>query len=158
MDFVKADFSYCARTIERMYKKYYFKRLIVAGILLVVSAIYTFSIEIILLLNILLLFVLTLCMYYCIQKYLDFKNIYQQLLAQKLPEAAVQQIEEDEHMRNLPSNNKQLTMMVGFSKMLAAKMPLQMEYYDMPALTYEEKIRLRKNGYRQMPHFLRQLF
>lgn len=58
-------------------------------------------------------------------------------------------------VRNLPSNNKQYTMMVGFSKTFFSREPLQIVYYDMLDLTYEESFRLKRNGYSSMPRFLR---
>ena len=51
-------------------------------------------------------------------------------------------------VRNLPSNKQTVHVMtVGFSKAFFSREPLQIVYYDMLDLTYEEKFRLKRNGY-----------
>ena len=101
-----------------------------------------------------------------------FPEIYQAFLAENQPEVQIHKIQEEEYsynvidddekvrinkkgVRNLPSNNKQYTMMVGFSKAFFSREPLQIVYYDMLDLTYEESFRLKRNGYNSMPRFLR---
>ncbi|GCF93214.1 hypothetical protein NRIC_11050 [Enterococcus florum] len=170
MDFVKNDFDYYRRTIEGMYQKYYNKRILIVGLALLIIAFYTFFSQEFVFLNIVLIIALAAIIGFLINQRGKFPEIYDRFLQANLPEVKIDRIEEDEYsylakeddvrvnkngVRNLPSNNKQYTMMVGFEKTFFAQQPLQIIYYDMLDLTYEEKYRLRRNGYSSMPRFLR---
>jgi len=171
MDFATADFDYYQRTIRNMYQKYYWKRISLCAAALLIIAAYSFFFEDHFLLNLLMIAILAGGLIYLIIQQRKFPEIYQAFLAKNQPEAEIVQIEETEYsyqvmdhdkvaiskknVRNLPSNNKRYTMMVGFSKAFFANEPLQIVYYDILELTYEEKFRLKRNGYSSMPRFLR---
>lgn len=171
MDFAKSDFDYYERTIRIMYQNYYWKRIVISGIAGSIILIYSAIFQDHLLLNgLLLLAIAGLSMYLFFQKQ-KFPEVYQAFLAENQPEVQIHQIQEAEYsynvladetiqinkkgVRNLPSNNRQYTMMVGFSKDIFSREPLQIIYYDMLELTYEEKFRLKRNGYNALPRFLR---
>lgn len=173
MNFAAFDFEYYQRTIESMYKNYYFKRIALITVAAVIIAIYTAIVQQTIVLNILLLLALIGILIFLIKQRGQFAEIYQDFLNTNLPEAKIEKIEEDEYsynvltndgkkirinkngVRNLPSQNKQYTLMVGFEKAFFAKQPLQIVYYDMLEITYEEKFRLKRNGYSSVPRFLR---
>lgn len=171
MNFAAADFDYYERTIKIMYQNYYWKRLTFCGIALVIIAVYSSIFREHLLLNSLLMIVLAIAGVYLFLEKQKFPAVYQALLAENQPEVKIHQIQEEEYsynvmdaeqvrinkkgVRNLPSNNKQFTMMVGFSKTFFSREPLQIVYYDMLDLTYEEKFRLKRNGYNALPRLLR---
>ncbi|MGX7124466.1 hypothetical protein [Enterococcus viikkiensis] len=171
MNVAAADFDYYERTIRMMYQKYYRKRLTLCGAALVIILAYTVIIGDTILLNSLLMILLVAAMIYLYLQQQKFVPIYQGFLAENQPELQIHQIQEEEYsynviddehvrinkknVRNLPSNNKQYTLMVGFSKTFFSRAPLQIVYYDMLDLTYEEKFRLKRNGYSSMPRFLR---
>lgn len=171
MDFAAADFEYYERTIKIMYQNYYWKRITISGIALVIILIYSAIFGDNLLLNGLLIVLLAALIVYLFLEKQKFPEIYQAFLKENQPEAQIHKIQEEEYsynvvddekirinkknVRNLPSNNKQYTMMVGFAKAFFSREPLQIVYYDMLDLTYEEKFRLKRNGYNSMPRFLR---
>lgn len=173
MNFVESDFDYYKRTIEGMYQNFYWKRIAVSGVALLIIVGYTAFLRDNLILNGVLILLLAAVLIYLIQQQRKFPEIYQQFMKENLPEAAIRKIEEDEYcynvldsteekvrvnkkgVRNLPSSNKQYTMMVGFSKTFFDKQPLEIIYYDVLDLTYEEKFRLQRSGYSRVPRFLR---
>lgn len=173
MDFAAFDFEYYQRTIETMYKRYYFKRIVLVAAAAVIIAVYTAIVQQTIFLNVLLLVALMGILIFLINQRGQFAEIYQNFLNANQPNAKIEKIEEDEYsynvltadgekirinkngVRNLPSQNKQYSMMVGFEKAFFAKQPLQIVYYDMLEITYEEKFRLKRNGYSSVPRFLR---
>lgn len=173
MDFPQADFDYYERTVSIMYRKYFTKRITIALVAAAIIGIYTWLVKEHLLINgLLLIILLVIAGYYWLQAQ-KFPEVFQGLLAKNQPEAKIESVVEDEYsyniydgsefltrinkagVRNLPSQNKQYTLMVGFDKRFFAKEPLQMVYYDMLDLTYEEKFRLSRGGYSATPRFLR---
>ena len=172
-NFVAEDFDYYKRTIEIMYHKYYSMRIALIAGALVIIGVYTFYFQEYMLLNGLLMLVLVGVLIFLMGQRGKFPEIYEEFLQTNQPNAKIDRIEEDEYsynvmddqgerfsinkngVRNLPSKNKQYTMMVGFEKTFFAQQPLQIIYYDMLEITYEEKFRLQHNGYNNMPRFLR---
>lgn len=173
MDFAKGDFDYYERTAQIMYQKYYWKRIAVAAAALVIILGYAVITQDALVINGLLSILLGALVIYLFLQKQKFPELYQKFLQENEPEARIYQVEEDEYsynlnlsgnkvarvnkkgVRNLPSQNKQYTLMVGFSKNFFAREPLMIAYYDMLELTYEEKFRLTRNGYSNLPRFLR---
>lgn len=173
MNFAQADFDYYQRSIADMYRKYYWKRIVISLVALALLVGYSFIMQEGWLLNGLLSLVLIGLVIYFYQKMQQFPEIYQQFLAENTPEVQIQKIQEAEDsynllkdgavvlrinkngVRNFPSNNKTYTMMVGFSKTFFAPQPLQIVFYDVLDLTYEESYRLKRNGYNSLPRFLR---
>lgn len=171
MSFIENDFVYYERSIKQMYQKYYWKRIIVCVIVLLIIMAYSSVFREHLLFNYLLMgLIVALTIYLYLEKQ-KFPEIYQAYLNENKPEAKIVKIQEDEYsysvignknirinkngVRNFPSSNKKYTMMVGFSKSFFSLEPLQIVYYDMLELTYEKKFRLKRNGYQSMPRFLR---
>lgn len=172
MNFATSDFAYYERTIKIMYQNYYWKRLTISGVALAIILAYSAIFQDNLLLNVFLMALIAGIGVYLFLEKQKFSEVYQAFLEENQPEVTVHKIEEEEYsynvmdddekvrinkkgVRNLPSNNKQYTMMVGFSKTFFSREPLQIVYYDMLDLTYEEKFRLKRNGYSSMPRFLR---
>ncbi|MGL9748537.1 hypothetical protein [Enterococcus sp. DIV0170] len=172
MDFAGSDFEYYERTIKIMYQNYYWKRLVICGVALVILLAYSGIFQDNLFLNVVLMLLIAGLGVYLFLEKQKFPEIYQTFLAENQPEVQIHKIQEEEYsynvidddekvrinkkgVRNLPSNNKQYTMMVGFSKAFFSREPLQIVYYDMLDLTYEESFRLKRNGYNSMPRFLR---
>ena len=172
MNFATSDFAYYERTIKIMYKNYYWKRLTMSGVALAIILAYSAIFQDNLLLNVFLMALIAGIGVYLFLEKQKFSEVYQAFLEENQPEVTVHKIQEEEYsynvmdddekvrinkkgVRNLPSNNKQYTMMVGFSKTFFSREPLQIVYYDMLDLTYEEKFRLKRNGYSSMPRFLR---
>lgn len=173
MNFVESDFDYYERTVKIMYQNYYWKRIgISGGALLIIAAYMAFMRDHFLLNGLMIVLLAALIVYLNYQRG-RFSEIYQEFLQSNQPDATINKIEEDEFcynvldgkegkvrinkkgMRNLPSSNKQYTMMVGFSKTFFDAQPLEIVYYDMLDLTYEESFRLKRNGYSGVPRFLR---
>lgn len=166
------DFDYYQRTIQQMYDRYYMKRIILGLVALAIFVAYTFFMKELLLLNgILILIIAVVTGYWFVQRQ-KFPEVYQAFLVENEPQLSIQSVEEAEYTyniktagqviriakkgaRNLPSQNKQYTLLVGFAKNQFARQPLQIVYYDLLALTYEEKFRLSRNGYSRLPKFLR---
>ncbi len=155
-----------------MYQNYYWKRLTISGVALAIILAYSAIFQDNLLLNVFLMALIAGIGVYLFLEKQKFSEVYQAFLEENQPEVTVHKIQEEEYsynvmdddekvrinkkgVRNLPSNNKQYTMMVGFSKTFFSREPLQIVYYDMLDLTYEEKFRLKRNGYSSMPRFLR---
>lgn len=172
MDFAVSDFEYYERTIKIMYQNYYWKRIVICGVSLVIIMAYSGIFQDNLFLNILLMILIVGLGVYLFLEQQKFSQVYQAFLEENRPDVQIHKIEEEEYsynvvdadekvrinkkgVRNLPSNNKQYTMMVGFSKMFFSREPLQIVYYDMLDLTYEESFRLKRNSYSSMPRFLR---
>jgi hypothetical protein len=172
MNFATSDFAYYERTIKIMYQNYYWKRLTISGVALAIILAYSAIFQDNLLLNVFLMALIAGIGVYLFLEKQKFSEVYQAFLEENQPEVTVHKIQEEEYsynvmdddekvrinkkgVRNLPSNNKQYTMMVGFSKNFFSREPLQIVYYDMLDLTYEEKFRLKRNGYSSMPRFLR---
>lgn len=172
MNFATSDFAYYERTIKIMYQNYYWKRLTISGVALAIILAYSAIFQDNLLLNVFLMVLIAGIGVYLFLEKQKFSEVYQAFLEKNQPEVTVHKIQEEEYsynvmdddekvrinkkgVRNLPSNNKQYTMMVGFSKTFFSREPLQIVYYDMLDLTYEEKFRLKRNGYSSMPRFLR---
>ncbi|MGX7205099.1 hypothetical protein [Enterococcus pingfangensis] len=171
MDFVASDFEYYERTIKIMYQNYYWKRIVICGIALVIIMIYSGIFQDNLFLNLLLMVAIAGAGGYLFLEKQKFSEVYHAFLAENQPEVQIRKIQEEEYsynvladgktrinkkgVRNLPSNNKQYTMMVGFSKAFFSREPLQIVYYDMLDLTYEENFRLKRNGYTKVPRVLR---
>lgn len=172
MNFATSDFAYYERTIKIMYQNYYWKRLTISGVALAIILAYSVIFQDNLLLNVFLMALIAGIGVYLFLEKQKFSEVYQAFLEENQPEVTVHKIQEEEYsynvmdddekvrinkkgVRNLPSNNKQYTMMVGFSKTFFSRDPLQIVYYDMLDLTYEEKFRLKRNGYSSMPRFLR---
>lgn len=173
MAFAKQDFDYYERTVGNMYRSFYTKRIFMAAAALVIIGGYSWFSGENLLLNGLLAAILAGLIVYLLWQRQKFPEIYQQWLKQNLPQAAIATVQEDEYsynifrngekvarinkkgVRNLPSANKQYTLMAGFDKNFFSAQPLQLTYYDMLELTYEEKFRLSRGGYSRMPRFLR---
>lgn len=172
MDFAGSDFEYYERTIKIMYQNYYWKSLVICGVALVILLAYSGIFQDNLFLNVVLMLLIAGLGVYLFLEKQKFPEIYQAFLAENQPEVQIHKIQEEEYsynvidddekvrinkkgVRNLPSNNKQYTMMVGFSKAFFSREPLQIVYYDMLDLTYEESFRLKRNGYNSMPRFLR---
>ncbi|MDN6617821.1 MAG: hypothetical protein L0L25_13535, partial [Enterococcus sp.] len=148
------------------------KRLTISGVALAIILAYSAIFQDNLLLNVFLMALIAGIGVYLFLEKQKFSEVYQAFLEENQPEVTVHKIQEEEYsynvmdddekvrinkkgVRNLPSNNKQYTMMVGFSKTFFSREPLQIVYYDMLDLTYEEKFRLKRNGYSSMPRFLR---
>ncbi|MDT2522059.1 hypothetical protein [Enterococcus raffinosus] len=172
MDFAGSDFEYYERTIKIMYQNYYWKRLVICGVAFVILLAYSGIFQDNLFLNVVLMLLIAGLGVYLFLEKQKFPVVYQAFLAENQPEVQIHKIQEEEYsynvidddekvrinkkgVRNLPSNNKQYTMMVGFSKAFFSREPLQIVYYDMLDLTYEESFRLKRNGYNSMPRFLR---
>lgn len=173
MTFSQADFDYYERTVSIMYRKYFTKRITIALVAALIIALYTGVVREHFLLNGLLIAILVAIGVYYIRQARRFPEVYRQLLAENQPDVQIRAVVEDEYsyniyeaqqlvarinkagVRNLPSQNKQYTLMVGFDKRFFAQDPLKMTYYDMLDLTYEEKFRLSRGGYSNMPRFLR---
>lgn len=173
MTFSQADFDYYERTVSIMYRKYFTKRITIALVAALIIALYTGVVREHFLLNGLLISILVAIGVYYIRQARRFPEVYRQLLAENQPDVQIRSVVEDEYsyniyeaqqlvarinkagVRNLPSQNKQYTLMVGFDKRFFAQDPLKMTYYDMLDLTYEEKFRLSRGGYSNMPRFLR---
>lgn len=172
MNFATSDFAYYERTIKIMYQNYYWKRLTISGVALAIILAYSAIFQDNLLLNVFLMALIAGIGVYLFLEKQKFSEVYQAFLEENQPEVTVHKIQEEEYsynvmdddekvrinkkgVRNLPSNNKQYTMMVGFSKTFFSREPMQIVYYDMLDLTYEEKFRLKRNGYSSMPRFLR---
>ncbi|MGM0302626.1 hypothetical protein IGI66_002248 [Enterococcus sp. AZ048] len=172
MNFATSDFAYYERTIKIMYQNYYWKRLTISGVALAIILAYSAIFQDNLLLNVFLMALIAGIGVHLFLEKQKFSEVYQAFLEENQPEVTVHKIQEEEYsynvmdddekvrinkkgVRNLPSNNKQYTMMVGFSKTFFSREPLQIVYYDMLDLTYEEKFRLKRNGYSSMPRFLR---
>lgn len=173
MDFTKNDFDYYQRTAKMMYDRYYLKRIAFVSVALVIILLYAAVIRETMALNIILALALTGILVYLFHEKQRFEEIYQLFLADNQPVAHIIQVEEDEYsynvydgsekitrvnkkgVRNLPSQNKQFTLMVGFEKNFFSRDPLKIYYYDMLELRYEEKYRLTRNGYSTLPRFLR---
>ena len=133
MNFAASDFDYYERTIKVMYQNYYWKRLMVSGIALVIIIAYSSIFQDNLFLNILLMGILACAMVYLFLEKQKFSEVYQAFLKENQPEVQIHKIQEEEYSRE----------------------PLQIVYYDMLDLTYEEKFRLKRNGYSSVPRFLR---
>lgn len=173
MTFSQADFDYYERTVSIMYRKYFTKRITIALVAALIIALYTGVVREHFLLNGLLIAILVAIGVYYILQARRFPEVYRQLLAENQPDVQIRAVVEDEYsyniyeaqqlvarinkagVRNLPSQNKQYTLMVGFDKRFFAQDPLKMTYYDMLDLTYEEKFRLSRGGYSNMLRFLR---
>ncbi|MFY1066722.1 hypothetical protein [Enterococcus sp. AD013-P3] len=173
MDFAKQDFDYYERTVGNMYRSYYTKRLASAAVALAIIAGYSWLSQDNLLLNGILAAVLIVLIVYLLMQRQKFSEVYQQWLENNLPQAVIVDVQEDEYsyniyregekiarinkkaVRNLPSANKQYTLLAGFDKKFFSAQPLELYYYDMLELTYEEKFRLSRGGYSSMPRFLR---
>lgn len=171
MNFAASDFEYYERTIKIMYQNYYWRRIVISGIALLIIIAYSGIFQENLFLNILLMVLIAGVGVYLFLEKQKFPEVYQAFLEENQPEVQIHKIQEEEYsynvidddekvrinkngVRNLPSNNKQYTMMVGFSKAFFSREPLQIVYYDMLDLTYEESFRLKRNGYSSMPRFL----
>ncbi|MGX7131118.1 hypothetical protein [Enterococcus songbeiensis] len=172
MDFVKEDFDYYRRSIQLMYQGYYRLRLSLLAVCGLLLAVYSAITRDSLLINGFLLLILIALFVYLVLQSRKFDEIYDAFLRKNQP-AQIYQLVEDEYsytaketgqgevhikkakVRNFPSRNKQFTLMVGFEKAFFSSQPLQMVYYDMLELTYEESFRLKRNGYSRFPRFLR---
>ncbi|KAF1300909.1 hypothetical protein [Enterococcus sp. JM9B] len=172
MDFVKEDFDYYRRSIQLMYQGYYRLRLSLLAVCGLLLAVYSAITRDSLLINGFLLLILIALFVYLVLQSRKFDEIYDAFLRKNQP-AQIYQLVEDEYsytaketgqeeihikkvkVRNFPSRNKQFTLMVGFEKAFFSSQPLQMVYYDMLELTYEESFRLKRNGYSRLPRFLR---
>lgn len=172
MDFAKEDFEYYRRSVQLMYQNYYRVRIAILAFFGVLIAGYSIIMRESLLLNGLLLVILVGALSYLVIQNGKFAEIYELFLLKNQP-VQLYRLIEDEYgytaakagqesirikktkVRNFPSNNKQFTLMVGFEKAFFSRQPLQMVYYDMLELTYEESYRLKRNGYSRVPRFLR---
>ncbi|MBL1225668.1 hypothetical protein [Enterococcus sp. BWR-S5] len=173
MEFVTFDFSYYKRTMEGMYHSYYLKRIILMAVGLLITVVYTLFFPESILINLLLILLFGAGLAYFIYQRMQFNELYEGFLKTNEQEPKIEKIEEDEFtynilledgeklkinktgVRNLPSNNKELTLMVGFTKSFFSKQPFHVVYYNMFDLTYEEKYRLSKNRVSRVPRFLR---
>ena len=173
MEYVELDFSYYKRTMEGMYNSYYLKRIIVMAIPLPILSIYTYFFPESLWMNALLLILFGGGLVYFIRQRMSFNQLYEQFLSENQAQPIILRIEEGEFTynvlqedkqkvkinkqgaRNLPSNNRELTMMVGFTKSLFSKQPFQVLYYNMLELTYDSDYRLKMNKVSRVPRFLR---
>ncbi|WP_265460049.1 hypothetical protein [Enterococcus sp. HY326] len=173
MTVAQQDFDYYQRTIQEMYQNYYWKRIAITLIAFVLILLYTIIFRESLILNAVLLIGLAAIAVYLFNAKQKFSEVFENFLAENTPDLKIQTIQEDEYaynvmengeqvirvnkngVRNLPSSEKQYTMMVGFAKTFFSQEPLQIIYYDMLEITYEEKFRLKRNGYNSMPRFLR---
>ena len=166
------DFEYYRRTIQQLYDRYYLKRITLGVAAFAIIAGYTFFIRDTWGLNLFLLVVIGAVTSYWFVQRQKFPEVYQAFLVENEPQLVIRSVEEAEYTyniktasqliriakkgaRNLPSQNKQYTLLVGFAKNQFARQPLQIVYYDLVALTYEEKFRLSRNGYQRVPKFLR---
>ncbi|MFV0559039.1 MAG: hypothetical protein ACK5MW_10490 [Enterococcus sp.] len=172
MYFTQTDFDYYRRSIKIMYHAYYQKRLVGTMIGLVIVAIYMLLLRESLVLNGLILLILSGIALYLIQQRQKFAEVYATFINENQP-VKIRSIVEHEYyyavdigeaealkinktgLRNFPSSDKQYMLMVGFQKGLFSAQPLQIVYYDMLELTYEESYRLKRNGYQRLPKFLR---
>lgn len=168
----KFDFDYYKRSISLMYQKYYQRRLIASFIVLLVVAAYLIIMRESLVINGLIIIAVGALIVYLFLQLGKFEEIYAAYEKQN-KQMQVKQLIEDETsylvndqaekkmrikkngMRNFPSNDKQYTMMVGFSKNFFSTDPLKIVYYDMLDIKYEEKYRLSRGGYSSTPRFLR---
>ncbi|MBO0449512.1 hypothetical protein JZO76_08165 [Enterococcus sp. MJM12] len=173
MDFANQDFAYYERTIALMYRKFFMKRIVLSLLALLIIVIYSLIFKDHLLVNGVIVVILLGVTFLLLQKLQEFPKVYADFLAQNNPTAEIIQIEEAEYTynvkkdkqlivainkkgaRNLPASNKQYTLLVGFAKNFFTLQPLELYYYDMLELTYEEKFRLKRNGYSNVPRFLR---
>lgn len=173
MDFANQDFAYYERTIALMYRKFFAKRITITLLALLIIVIYSLVFKEHLLVNSVIIVLLLGLTFLFLQKMQEFPKVYAAFLAQNEPFVQIIKIEEAEYTynvkkdnqlvvainkkgtRNLPAANKQYTLLVGFTKNLFTMQPLEIYYYDMLELTYEEKFRLKRNGYSNVPRFLR---
>lgn len=173
MEFVAFDFSYYKRTMEGMYHSYYLKRIIVMAVGLLITVIYTVFFPESILINLVLILLFGVGLAFFIRQRMQFNELYEGFLKANEQEPKIEKIEEDEFtynvlleggeklrinkngVRNLPSNNKELTLLVGFTKAFFNKQPFHVVYYNMFDLTYEEKYRVSKNRVSRVPRFLR---
>ncbi|MBL1229420.1 hypothetical protein IW492_09270 [Enterococcus sp. BWB1-3] len=173
MEYVELDFSYYKRTMEGMYRSYYLKRIILMAVPLPILSIYTFFYPDSLVVNLLLILLFGAGFFFFIKQRLAFNQLYEQFLLENQANVQIKKIEEDEFTynilvndsekirinkqgsRNLPSNNRDLTLLVGFTKTLFTKQPFQVLYYNMLELTYSTDYRLKMNKVSRVPRFLR---
>lgn len=173
MDFVAFDFSYYKRTMEGMYHSYYLKRIVVMVVGLLITILYTVFFPESIWINLLLILLFGAGAIFFIRQRMQFTILYDDFLKANEQEPKIEKLEEDEFtynvllengeklrinkngVRNLPSNNKELTLLVGFTKAFFSKQPFHVVYYNMYDLTYEEKYRLSKNRVSMVPRFLR---
>ncbi|MCB5952591.1 hypothetical protein LI951_10985 [Enterococcus sp. BWT-B8] len=173
MEYVELDFSYYKRTMEGMYRSYYLKRIILMAVPLPILSIYTFFYPDSLVVNLLLILLFGAGLFFFIKQRLAFNQLYEQFLSENQANVQIKKIEEDEFTynilmndsekirinkqgsRNLPSNNRDLTLLVGFTKTLFTKQPFQVLYYNMLELTYSTDYRLKMNKVSRVPRFLR---
>lgn len=171
LEFVKEDFKYYERTIERVYSSYYKKRLTVATMVLIITAGYALMDKERVFLNIVVIGLVLAYILFLLNQKNKFDEIYAFSLRAIELEKKVDRLIEDEYcynvvendgevlsisksgVRNLPSCNKQLTLLVGFEKKIFCKKSFHLIYYDMLDITYEEKFRLKQNG-----HIFRRFF
>lgn len=97
MNIVENDFAYYERSIKRMYQKYYWKRILVSLIVLVIIMAYSSVFRERLLFNLLLMVLIVgLSIYLYLEKQ-KFPEIYQRYLNENRPEAKIVKIQEDEY-------------------------------------------------------------
>lgn len=173
MEYVELDFSYYKRTMEGMYHSYYLKRIILMAVPLPILSIYTLFYPDSLGMNFLLILLFGAGLIFFIKQRLAFNQLYEQFLSENQANVQIKKIEEDEFTynalvddrekvrinkqgsRNLPSNNRDLTLLVGFTKTLFTKQPFHVLYYNMLELTYSTDYRLKMNKVSRVPRFLR---
>ncbi|MGC6767028.1 hypothetical protein ACYSNR_16500 [Enterococcus sp. LJL128] len=173
MKFADTDFSYYRRTMEKMYHSYYLKRIVGMAAALLITSLYTVFFPEGLWVNLVLILLFAGMLLLFILQRLKFNEIYDKFLLEYRENGTIKKLEEDEFTynvllengdklrinkqgsRNLPSNNKELTLLVGFVKAFFSRQPFQIVYFDMLELTYDEKYRLRMNRISRLPRFLR---
>lgn len=176
MDTAEKDFDYYKDTMKKMYQSYFWKRIIIILLVFLLLFISTMTISEGRTVNILLLFGLFILILYLFKSMNNFQEILESSLKMNRPKLNVKKIQESEYtyniiteglqtvninkkgVRNLPSNDKKYTLMVGFTKGFFSNNPFNIIYYDILEITYEEKFRLKRNGYNKiakLPRFLR---
>lgn len=164
------DLIYYERTSQLMYERYYKKRLIILSTILLLLILASVILKEQLLINSLLGLILLAGIIYCGKKMQEFPEVYEKI---KEHSGEIVTVVEDEYSyliyqnqekiarinkansRNLPSQGKKYTLLLGFDKNIFAKEPFHGYFYDILEVTLEENYRLHKNGYSSLPPFLR---
>ena len=176
MSTTERDLDYYKNTIKKMYQHYFWKRIILVSLAFLLLSISTVTFSKGRVFNILLLGVLFVFILYLFKSMNNFQEVLDVFLKENTPNLVIKKMQESEYtyniimenaqtigvnkkdVRNLPSNDKKYTLMVGFTKGFFVKNPCNINYYDILEITYEEKFRLKRNGYNKLskvPRFLR---
>ena len=152
---VRYDFDYYHRTIEKVYQDYYKKNVISLGVLLVIELVFL-VVSGWQILTIVFLLLLASGIFYTINQY---KKI-PEFLASESQISQLSILSEDKkyyyieaeklkflkkHTRNLPSQERGITFLIGVEPFNFRK-PVSIRYYDSLEITYTEQFKLTKNN------------